>query len=230
MRALHADRIESIGPPQGATGGVAKRHNRYASVSTGCHGRRYVDGNHDGRIGSGYKFSCFSHHRPVDLLPRFAATDSDAIEQDQMKSRYGGLLVTLILVAIAGAGGAWVGAQLLQPPTYTHDEFHDRLFTELRLSTEQQALMDGLEVRYADENKVHRKRLAEANLALADALGRENAYNDAIEQAIENVHMTMFELQKSTVRHLYEMRGILDEEQKAVFDRYVGDTLREYAN
>lgn len=230
MRAFRAGRIKGFGPPQDAAGDVAERHYRHARLPTGRHGRRHVDGHHDGRIGSGYDFRGFSRHRPVDLFSGFAASCSDAIEQDQMKSKYGGLLVTLILVAIAGAGGAWVGAQLLQPPTYTHDEFHDRLFTELRLSAEQQALMDALEARYAGENKVHRKRLAEANLALADALGRENAYNDTVEQAIQNVHITMFELQKSTVRHLYEMRGILDEEQKVVFDRYVGDTLREYAH
>ena len=230
MRTFRAGRIEGSSPPRGAAGGIAERHYRHARLPAWCHGRRHVDGHHDGWTGSGYDFRGVTHHRPVNLLARLPAACSDEIERIQMNSKYGGLLVTLILVAVAGAGGAWVGSRLLQPPTNTHTEFHDRLFTELRLSPEQQLLMEALEARYAGENKLHQDRLAEANLALADVLESETVYGDAAEQAVENVHAAMLDLQKSTIRHLYEMRDILNDEQKAVFDRYVGDTLREYAH
>ncbi len=147
-----------------------------------------------------------------------------------MKPKFGPLLVTLFLVAISGAGGAWVGVRLLQPPAYTHDEFHDRLFSELPLSAAQKHLMEALEARYAIENQTHRERLAAANLALADILESEDAYGAAAEGAVENVHAAMLELQKSTIRHLYEMRDIMNADQRAIFDRYVADTLREYAH
>lgn len=147
-----------------------------------------------------------------------------------MKSKYGSLLLTLVLVAVSGAGGAWIGARLLQPQINTHTEFHDRLFSELRLSDDQQKLMDALEAQYATENRAHRERLAAANLALADAIEREDAYGVEVEHAVDNVHAAMLDLQKSTIRHLYEMRDILNTDQKAIFDRYVAKTLRDYAN
>lgn len=147
-----------------------------------------------------------------------------------MKSKYGPLLLTLILVAVSGAGGAWIGVRLLQPPINTHAEFHDHLFSELRLSADQKALMDALEARYATENRTHRERLAAANLALADAIEREDAYGAEVEHAVENIHAAMLDLQKSTIRHLYEMRDILNTNQKTIFDRYVAKTLRDYAN
>ncbi len=146
-----------------------------------------------------------------------------------MKNRYAGFLLTIVLVALSGVGGAWIGAQLLRPPMNTHDTFHDRLFSELKLTADQKARMDALERDYAAENKIYRNRLAAANLALADVIEAEDSYGPAVEAAVEKVHAAMFELQGSTIRHLYLMRGILTEEQREVFDRYVAETLRDYA-
>ncbi|HPE30306.1 MAG TPA: periplasmic heavy metal sensor [Parvularculaceae bacterium] len=146
-----------------------------------------------------------------------------------MKNRYAGLLLTLVLVTLSGVGGAWMGAQLLRPSEKTHTVFHKRLFAELRLTTDQKSRMDALEREYAAENKIYRDRLAAANLALADVIEAEESYGPAVEAAVEKVHAAMFELQGSTIRHLYLMRGILTKEQREVFDRYVAETLRDYA-
>lgn len=147
-----------------------------------------------------------------------------------MNFKFGPLLLTLALVASAAAGGAWVGARLLQPQAYTHEDFHDRLFAELRLTDAQHELMEALERRHAEENEALESHLADANRKLADLMEREAAYSDNIDRAIENFHMAMLEYQKTSVRHLYEMRDILDPEQQEIFDRHVAETLREYAN
>ena len=147
-----------------------------------------------------------------------------------MNFKFGPLLLTLALVAAAAAGGAWVGARLLQPQDFTHEDFHDRLFSELRLTDAQHELMEALEHRHAEENGVLESRLADANRDLAILMESEAAYSDDIDRAIEDFHMAMLEYQKTSVRHLYEMRDILDPEQQEIFDRHVAETLREYAN
>jgi nickel and cobalt resistance protein CnrR len=149
---------------------------------------------------------------------------------NKMNFKFGPLLLTLALVASAAAGGAWVGARLLQPQAYTHEDFHDRLFAKLSLTDAQRELMETLEQRHADENEALESRLADANRKLADLLEREAAYSDNIDGAIEDFHRAMLAYQKTSVRHIYEMREILDPAQRDIFDSHVAETLREYAN
>ncbi len=139
------------------------------------------------------------------------------------------LLVTLAFVALSGAGGAYLGAQLIPARSYSHEDFHDRLLFELQLSDEQQQQMNALEVRHVAENRELQAALSAANRGLAESLARHDEYGAGIEQAIEDVHVDMLELQKTTIRHLYEMRDILTPEQQVIFDRHVQETIREFA-
>lgn len=146
-----------------------------------------------------------------------------------MKARFASILITLTLVVLSGLAGTWIGAKLWTTTSTTHVEFHDKLFSELRLSDKQDELMEALELLHSSESDKLRIQLANANDALADMLETNGNYNDEVEAAMDNVHSTMFELQRITVRHLYEMREILDPGQKVVFDRYISDNLREIA-
>lgn len=145
-----------------------------------------------------------------------------------MKRAIGPFLITLVLVVISGFTGAWIGAKVWQPAVESHAGFHESLFQELELSKSQEELLEALEILHADENKDLQKSLSEANNALANILEIEGEYGAEIEQAIDNVHTAMFELQKTTIKHLYEMRDILEPHQKVVFDRHVSKTFREY--
>ena len=144
-----------------------------------------------------------------------------------MERPYGSILITLALVAISALGGAWVGAKIWQPQAITHSSFHDSLFAELDLSAKQDDLMEALETLHASENETLRAGLTNANRNLANILEIDGSYSSETETAIENVHSAMLELQKATIRHLYEMRDILEPHQKVVFDRHVTKTFRE---
>jgi len=144
-----------------------------------------------------------------------------------VKSRFAPLVVTLTLVVLSGLAGAWIGSQLWAPQPTSHEQFHDKLFSELHLSERQDELMEALELLHGSEIDKFKKELANANSALADMLETNENYGVEIETAIGDVHSAMFDLQKVTVRHLYEMREILDPSQKVIFDRHVSDNLRE---
>lgn len=146
-----------------------------------------------------------------------------------MKSKFAPLLISVGLVAASGAGGAWLGSKFFQPSGYSHQDFHDRLFSELRLTPAQRAQMDALEGRHASEIKARRDALSRANRVLAERLSHETSYTDEVGAAVENVHAAMLELQKTSVRHLYEMRDILNDRQKEAFDRHVIETMEKYA-
>ena len=46
-----------------------------------------------------------------------------------------------------------------------------------------------------------------------------------VSAAIDEVHARMGDLQKATVRHVFDMREILEPEQQRQFDRKVSDAL-----
>lgn len=147
-----------------------------------------------------------------------------------MKQRYIPVLAAAALAALSGAAGAWLGVHLFHPSEYTHKQFHRELFSELRLDQNQRAMMDAMEARHKVEVKALRQSLSLANSGLAKALTAETEYGEDVENAIVEAHMATLELQKSSVRHLFAMRKILNDEQKEIFDRHVADTLREYAD
>src|SRR3546814_17345582 len=64
-----------------------------------------------------------------------------------------------------------------------------------------------------------------ANARLAQAMENEHEYGPEVSAAIDEVHARMGDLQKATVRHVFDMREILDAEQQRQFDRKVSDAL-----
>lgn len=165
--------------------------------------------------------------RSKRIRSRFAPIGVSLVEPETMKLPFRSVFLTLAFVAASGVLGAWVGMRVLQPVEQDHQTFHENLFAELSLSKEQQAMMDALEARHAAEIEHYKDRVAEANRTLVETIDREETYNDAVDDTVVNVHSAMLDLQKATIRHLYEMREILTPEQQLVFDRHVKETLKQ---
>ena len=54
---------------------------------------------------------------------------------------------------------------------------------------------------------------------------QEHGYGPKVSTAIDRVHVEMGELQKATVRHVFAMRALLNEEQRQKFDRQISISL-----
>ena len=75
-----------------------------------------------------------------------------------VKSRVSPLLFILALVVICALCGAWVGAHFWSSNPATHGQFHDELFSDLRLSEEQSDLIEAMEVLHERESDDFRER------------------------------------------------------------------------
>ncbi len=133
------------------------------------------------------------------------------------------IALAILLAALAGCLGAfatdrWFGAQ---PETGLHAFVH----SELELTSAQAERLDLLEDRFAIENARLQSSLREANAELAAAMESEHQYGPEVGSAIDNVHDSMGDLQKATIRHVFAMRKILDEDQQKQFDRQVSRSL-----
>ena len=102
---------------------------------------------------------------------------------------------------------------------------HEFVHDELDLSPDQSGRLEQLEQRFATERDRLEAELRAANAELAAAMEEEHGYGPKVGAAIDRVHLQMGELQKATVRHVFAMRELLDEEQRRKFDRQISTSL-----
>jgi len=134
-------------------------------------------------------------------------------------------IALLLLAAIAfGFAGSFVAGHWMTP-NHASAGMHDFVHHELSLSPEQDARLDELEDAFAIERRTLESALMAANARLAAAMEQEHEYGPMVGEAIDDVHASMGDLQKATVRHVFNMRELLDEDQQRAFDRQVGRAL-----
>lgn len=137
-----------------------------------------------------------------------------------------GLVLTVLLAALAGAVGAWGGARYVlrerQQPS-----LHEFVHAELSLSTAQNQRLDGLERDFAVRRRARDAELRAANVQLAAAIQARHAYSPEVKAAVERFHIAMGELQKETILHVLAMRTVLTPEQAVKFDRRINEALTD---
>ena len=133
------------------------------------------------------------------------------------------IVLAVLLAALAGCLGAIAADRWAnhEAGSGLHDFVHD----ELTLTTDQEQRLDALEARFAVERARLEGSARVANARLAQAMENEHEYGPEVSAAIDEVHARMGDLQKATVRHVFDMREILEPEQQRQFDRKVSDAL-----
>lgn len=139
--------------------------------------------------------------------------------------RIGGwhIAIAILLALAAGFLGAYAARQwnASQPSTGLHDFVHD----ELDLTSDQKEKLSELESRFIIERAQLEQALRSANVQLARAINQEHRYGPEVSVAIDHVHARMGDLQKASVRHVFAMRSLLDQEQRTQFDEQVSRSL-----
>ena len=133
------------------------------------------------------------------------------------------ILLAVVLAILAGCLGAfaaneWGGRQ-------AQHGLHDFVHEELDLNASQRAQLEQIEEQFAVDRKELELSLRAANARLAAAMNDEHTYGPKVAAAIDEVHARMGDLQKATVRHVFAMRALLDQQQQELFDRQVATSL-----
>ena len=139
------------------------------------------------------------------------------------------ILLTIMLAAVAGAGGAALGARYFAGRDRPAPAMHDVLHDELDLTADQERRLATIEARFADRRVGLEQRMRAANAELAVAMRASGRYGPEVRIAVEHFHGAMGDLQNETVLHIFEMRGLLTPAQAARFDQRVGEALTQDA-
>ena len=134
--------------------------------------------------------------------------------------------LTVLLAGLAGFGGVWVGARYLHPERTSAAPLRMAVDELARrglggLTREQKVKITDIEARFSRERAQHRARIASANSDLADALAEEMTLGPKVTLSIERLQGEIGELQRETVAYMLELRSVLTEQQRIVFDEKV---------
>jgi len=135
------------------------------------------------------------------------------------------LLIIGLIAFLAAVAGVFVGRILVDAPRANETELHVLLHRELKLSADQEKKIHLIEARFAARRDALELEMRAANIRLAQAIDAEHGYGPQVTQAIDETHEVMGDLQKETLQHLFAMRGVLDREQAAMFDKRVVKAL-----
>lgn len=140
-----------------------------------------------------------------------------------MKFSVRAILLTALMSLAAGFGGVWLGTIALAPAPAP--SMHDVVHHRLDLSGEQLARIEALEAAFAARKHALELEMRSANADLAAAIRDEHENGPRVAAAVERFHNGMGRLQTETIAHMFAMREVLNDEQKAIFDDTVVEAL-----
>ena len=135
-----------------------------------------------------------------------------------------GTLITVALAIVAGFGGVWLGKTVFDRTPH-QTTLHDVVHHQLRLDAEQRRRIDVLDRNFAVQRHALELEMRAANVDLAIAIREEQGYGPRVVAAVDRFHAAMGRLQTETIQHVFAMREVLRQDQKATFDDTVVSAL-----
>ncbi|MFY8269353.1 MAG: periplasmic heavy metal sensor [Terrimicrobiaceae bacterium] len=132
------------------------------------------------------------------------------------------LLGFAALALVAGVAYHFsVGFFVSGTPTRTED-YHAWIHSQLSLTPAQERLLQPSERRYEEARRHLEEVIRLANEELARSIAEDKGHSPRVEKAVEEIHTAMGELQRATLRHIFEMKDALSPAQ---YDRLMELTV-----
>jgi nickel and cobalt resistance protein CnrR len=135
---------------------------------------------------------------------------------------------TLLAGAIlGGAFGALGGVWIVRHTGEQHSNLHDMIHQDFELTSDERTRLKSAETGYDENRAAIEARLKAANLRLAQAIKADPRMSPEVSAASADVERAAAELQSVTLRHIFEMRGALEDAHRANYDEVLIRALSE---
>jgi len=134
-------------------------------------------------------------------------------------------LVVILLTAVAGAVGGWVGVRFALATSQQHSGLDELVHRKLDLSNAQLQAIHDIEKTFASRRKTLEAEMRGANRDLAAAVQTETEFGPRAKAAITRFHIAESALQQETVMHVLGMRKVLTSDQARQFDEEISRAL-----
>ncbi|MEO8313398.1 MAG: periplasmic heavy metal sensor [Pseudomonadota bacterium] len=136
-------------------------------------------------------------------------------------------LLTLLISAVLGGVGVWIGAEYVTHHRQRSASLHDMLHERLKLNDTQRSQIAEIEAQHSLRRQSLELEIRASNADLARAFQLHHSYTEQVQAAIDRLHRAMGELQKETMEHTFAMRSVLTAQQAEQFDSTVVESLTE---
>ncbi len=113
-------------------------------------------------------------------------------------------------------------------PVDSEERFHAWVHENLKLTPGQHALLDAKEAAFASRRRELREAMRSANVALRDAISRDQADSPGVQTALDRLATAQAALQRATLTHLFEMAAKLNEPQRLKLIQWTHDSLQPH--
>lgn len=134
-------------------------------------------------------------------------------------------LVVILLTALAGAIGGWVGVRYAIATSQQHSGLDELVHRKLDLSDAQNRSISSIEETFATRRSALETEMRAANRDLAAAVRAEPEFGPRAKAAITRFHIAESALQQETVMHVLAMRRVLTPDQARKFDEEISRAL-----
>lgn len=147
-----------------------------------------------------------------------------------MKKSYVHILLFIVLIAGIAVGGVYAGQHYFhnEHALHTHvkaNGLNTYVHSQLDITPKQDAKLNEIEHRYQERISYLEEKLKLSNMELANAVREEKHYGARVEKAVTDNHTTMGEVQKVTMKHLFDMQAILTAEQNEKMNKVIAHAL-----
>lgn len=142
------------------------------------------------------------------------------------------LVMSLVLLLIFGIGGWQVYSIFTQDKTTDQknisckccqkEKFHETL----RLSDEQKIKIAGFDKSFNETNRKTCEILCERRKELAQLIETSDMNNPKIEMCLNEVSTLQLDLEKNVIKHLYDVKSVLNEDQQKKFVNLIHKELK----
>lgn len=116
----------------------------------------------------------------------------------------------LLAVALVAAAACLLTARVSRKD---HADAHHWIHTQLGLSAEQEKQLEPIERRYHEQRQQFSEVIRTANAELAQAILADGGDSPRVKAAAARIHEAHGQLQEATLRHVFEMKPVLQPEQ-----------------
>jgi len=145
-----------------------------------------------------------------------------------MTASWKSIVITALLAALASGAATWASASWIMREREA-PSLHSIVHDELDLNADQERRLETIEARFAGRRQALEAEVRAANQELAAAIAASDGNTPQVQAAVDHFHVAMGDLQKATVRHIFEMRSVMTPAQAQVFDERVVESLRQDA-
>lgn len=148
-----------------------------------------------------------------------------------MKKPYISAFIFMMVVLITAFSARYLWSHVFNnnAPDDIGVDLHTYIHDQLQIDEGRIGQLEEIETRYGEQKQALEQSIRQLNAELADAMLATDTYTEEVQEIINKIHVAMGELQQVTVEHLFELQGILEEEQKERFRQMVTNALYQNA-